>query len=489
MRLLGDRFGGVCEAQSGEVWPGHRIAEEAASRARRLRALGVGRGDRVMICHGGSAAFFADLFAVWQAGGCAICVNPGLSAEQLDALAGFADPVVALSGSGRTTPQIGRLPTMDLGDAAPAGDPGGEDSGAELDDEALILFTSGTTGQPKGVVHTFRSLLARVALNQAAIPAQERSVVLCPLPTHFGHGLIGNALTALLDGGELVLMPDPDIRSLAGLSEVIDRHKVTFMSSVPTFWKLALKIARRPEAGTLRRVHVGSAPLSADLWLQIADWCGTRNVWNMYGITETANWIGGACAADGAPVDGGIGRVWGGQAAVRTADGDIRAHGVGEILVQSPSLMKGYLKRPDLTQEALRDGWFCTGDVGSIDADGQVRLTGRLKHEINRAGMKVHPEDIDLLLERSDMVREACSFGLPDDLAGEIVAVAVVAADGADFDLEALKAWTASRLAREQVPERWFILDDLPKSDRGKINRADIADMCADIGSNPSPVR
>ena len=177
---------------------------------------------------------------------------------------------------------------------------------------------------------------------------------------------------------------------------------------------------------------VGSAPLSADLWESIAEWAGTRNVANMYGITETANWLAAASALEHRPEDGLVGTPWGGALAVRDEGGRIRAAGEGEVLVQTPSLMSGYLRREDLSAEVIRDGWYHTGDVGRIDERGVLRLTGRIKHEINRAGTKIHPEDLDLLLERHPEVAEACAFGIPDAVSGEIVGIAVRPTEGSD---------------------------------------------------------
>ncbi|MBT7362694.1 MAG: long-chain fatty acid--CoA ligase, partial [Rhodospirillaceae bacterium] len=341
----------------------------------------------------------------------------------------------------------------------------------------------GTTGTPKGVLHSFRSLLARVALNQAHIPRPTRTRTLSVLPTHFGHGLIGNCLTVLLDRQDLLLAPATNLDVSGNLGSIIDEHRISFMSSVPTLWKRVLGSVPPPKKGTLARVHVGSAPLSADLWNGIAEWAGTRDVVNMYGITETANWIAGASLADYDAADGLVGDMWGGSAAVLDAEGNVHAQGEGELLVQSPSLMLGYFQLPEQTDAVLRNGWFHTGDIGLIDAKGTIRLTGRQKYEINRGGIKVHPEDIDLLLERHDSVGEACAFALPDEIEGEIVAVAVTSGDGSTINPRALRLWCAERLAREKIPSRWFVVDEIPKTDRGKVNRDNVAAYCMDMES------
>jgi acyl-CoA synthetase (AMP-forming)/AMP-acid ligase II len=477
-------LGAVTRLDTGESWSGERIALEANRRASLLANHGVRRHDVVVIAHGGSPAFFADLFALWSLGATAACVNPRSATEELtrivehiEARAVLVDEATGLAFD--AAPVICTAGQDETGEAERPALIGGN----LLDDDALMLFTSGTTGTPKAVVHTFRSLLARTDLNLAYIGRDALSVTLCPLPTHFGHGLIGNCLSALFAGGQLLLMSGSDMTVIRRLGEIIDGHRVTFMSSVPALWKTALRLSASPRNGTLTRIHIGSAPLSADLWTQVVEWSGGANVVNMYGITETANWIAGAGSQEFEPRDGLIGRPWGGSLAVMDATGAIQSHGAGELLVQSPSLMQGYFRRDDLNETVLVSGWFRTGDIGEIDEDGVARLTGRQKYEINRAGLKVHPEDIDLLLERHDMVREACAFAVPDEVAGETVGVAIVPTDAAGFDLATVKIWVAERLVREKNPERWFVVDDIPKTDRGKINRDTVAAVCLNGGA------
>lgn len=476
--------GSITDLVSGTSWPGAVLKKEIARRFAALCEMKIGKGDLVVIAHGGTPCFFADLFAVWQAGAGAACLNQTLTAPEIKTIADFVEPAAILIGPG-VNPENYPLPFPVL--SLSEGGHGAELSGAPADpgdeDPALILFTSGTTGNPKGVVHTFGSIRARLENNWAHLQKEILKRTLCVLPTHFGHGLIGNCLTPLLAGCDLFLYQYPGIMGAAKLGPVIDQNAITFMSSVPSFWKVALKASPMPVKKTLKQISVGSAPLSKDHWRAISEWAGIKNVVNMYGITETANWAVGASAATYGFEDGVVGTMWGGEAAVMTKDGKQAKTGEGEILLKTPSVMKGYLKRPDLTRVVLKDGWYRTGDWGAIGDDGVIRLLGRTKTEINKAGIKILPEEVDMLLERHPDVAEACAFAAPDPISGETVAVAVAAKPGADLTAETLRAWCRERIRPDGVPERWYFVAEIPKTDRGKVNRAVVRDHCLEGGS------
>lgn len=453
MLLPFDRFGTIVDKTSAPTWDSRTLAEAVGTRAIALAKAGASPGATVAITHGGTAQFFADLFATWSCGAAAACLDPTLTVPERENVLAFAKPAIVLGENGALAQMAHAARRIEQ----------------SLENTALVLFTSGTTGAPKGVTLPFRAILARLALNQYEIGRETLARTLVTLPTHFGHGLIGNALTPLAAGGDIVLAPR-GLGLAQNLATIIDEHDMTFLTSVPSLWQMALRLSPRPKRGSLKRVHVGSAPLSAALWSRIAEWSGAEVV-NCYGITETANWIGGASSRDHAPADGLVGKPWGGTAGVKGADGIIRTQGVGEIVVQTPSLMSGYLDRPDLTADVMSNGWYATGDLGEIDAAGNIRLTGRAKDEINRAGFKVQPAEIDMLLDGHPSVAEACVFGLPDPVSGEIVAAAVRLQPGAKEDAASLRDWCLKRLRREATPERWFFVDEIPKTSRGKVSR------------------
>jgi oxalate---CoA ligase len=467
LRSLSERCGGIEDVGLGLIWDAATLEDEVNRRAAVLSQMGIGRGSVVSIGHGSTARFFADLFATWSVGAAAACLDATLTPGELRTVVVFARSAVLLVDGAASVDHL-PVPIVDLGRESPRS----FSSGApphDPDDPALVLFTSGTTGAPKGVVLSFRALRARIEANIAAIGTAALARSLVSLPTHFGHGLIGNSLTPLLAGGDIVLHP-LGIPMANDLGRIIDQHKITFMSSVPTLWRLALTRSLPPAGDSLLRVHVGSAPFPAELWSEVVAWSGTEVV-NCYGTTETANWIAGASSRAGGIADGLLGQMWGGSAAVMDESGSIRHVGVGEIIIQSPSLMSGYLDRPDLTAAAFHQGWYRTGDRGSIDQQGQLWLTGRIKDEINRAGFKVQPAEIDGLLESNPAVAEACVFGISDPLGGEAVAAAIRLENGASASPQGLQAWCLERVRREAVPDRWFIVSEIPRTARGKVSR------------------
>src|SRR5271166_3060373 len=447
-------------------WDAIEFAQEVTRRAAVLSDLNIRPGSIVAILRNGGAHFFADLFAIWRLGAAAACLDSTLTDEELRLIIGVAKPD-ALLVDRPPVADVGSIPVLQL-NTAPSSEVSTPPVAAAPDDRALVLFTSGTTGEPKGVVLSFRALWARLSSNVAAIGKGNLARTLVTLPTHFGHGLIGNALTPLMAGGDIVLHP-PGLSLAQNLGRLIDEHGITFMSSVPALWRAAIR-GNPPVGFSLARVHVGSSPLPAKLWSDIVDWSRAEVV-NCYGLTETANWIAGASSRNEGIAEGLLGKPWGCAVALLGGDGMVRTSGDGEILVKSPAVMSGYLARPDLTEMILSDGWLRTGDRGQVDDRGWIWFAGRIKDQINRAGFKVQPTEIDALLERHPAVAEACVFGIPDPMSGEAIAAAIRPSEGATVNPRSLQSWCLKHLRREAVPEHWFIVDAIPRTTVGKVSR------------------
>jgi oxalate---CoA ligase len=486
-------FGRLIEPFTGRVLQGSAVVERASARAAEFARCDLKRRDRVFLHDGNTIEFFVDLLATWRLGACAIPIDSRLVPSEIATLAGAARPRLSIW---RERPPEATRSTLDDLDvtvidatseppssAAHAVTPLGSFS---LDDEALVLFTSGTTGDPKGVVHTHRSLRARWMSLSTSLGLLPFHRTLCLLPTHFGHGLICNCLFPWLFGQDLYILPPFRADVLAQLGEVIDQHDITCLSSVPTVWRIALKIARPPVKRTLARVFCGSAPLSASLWRSIHEWTGAP-VTNAYGITETGSWLAGTAACDAEPEDGLVGEPWGGLLAIlpsneTTPQPDFssvcKANEPGFVWVNTPALMKGYLERDDLTSSVVCAGWFSTGDVGVVDERGRLYLRGRVREEINKSGQKVYPADIDYVIEQFDHTIDVCTFAVPDPLHGEDIGVAVVLEGPSDDVLVRLHEWTCERLGSHQLPKRWYVVEQIPRTSRGKVNRRQVAEFC-----------
>lgn len=472
-------------------------AQLAASRAAFFSAAGVAPGQRVFLHYGNCIEFFIDVLALWRLGACVVPVDTRLTAYEIEQLARALRPVVSVWAQEPTAAAHSALSTHGVRVVGVH-----ERFTAEahlqhtaryprLDDAALVLLTSGTTGQPKGVVHTHRSLRARWVHQYERHGAQAFARTLCMVPTQFAWGLVGHALYTWFTGGTLLLVPPFRQDLLLGLGPMCDELAVTCLPSVPAQWKVLLRMGKRPQARTLLRVTSGTAPLPTELWRGAAQWSGAE-VLNIFGITETG-WLAGASSAeliDEAPLDEPlVGAPWGTiirvleSASTERAPHEWRVCAAGEtghVWVHTPALMAGYFERDELTAHVVRDGWFCTGDLGALDAKGRLLLRGRHKDLINMGGTKVYPADIDALVGAIEGVDDVCTFGEVDPLHGEGVAIALVLRT---VTLSQVYARVSTQLAAHQMPRRWFVVDALARTARGKLDRSAVAAQCASLVS------
>jgi oxalate---CoA ligase len=345
----------------------------------------------------------------------------------------------------------------------------------DADDAAFILRTSGTTARPKLVPVTHRNLLVTAAAIQKWFALTPDDRVLCVMPLYYALGLRVALFTSLLTGGS-VSCPARSSESdvLTGLTDLAP----TWYSAGPTLHRAVLERARSIGRGgfrhSLRFVHSGAAPLPD----AVHD--GLEEVFDVpvlqtYGLSE-AGLVAANSATLGGRKRGTVGRRRPDELAIRSEDGRIlAADELGEIVVRGPAVTPGYIDDTDANRSAFADGWFCTGDLGSIDADGFLTVAGRVKELINRGGEKIVPAEIDAALLNHPAVAEAAAFPLPHPRLGEDVAAAVVLRPGKIATSLELRRFLRATLVPFKIPRRILIVDTLPKGETGKVRRRDLS--------------
>ena len=346
--------------------------------------------------------------------------------------------------------------------------------GPAVTDVALIQYTSGTTGHPKGATLTHLNLGVNAAQARAWVPEIERGTasVHAVLPLFHAYGLTLCLTFAMSMGARLVLFPrfDPEL-----VLPVIKKRPPTFLPAVPPIYERLTKAAqeRGVSLDGIRIAISGAMPLSSAV---VEPWEALTHGYLVegYGLSETSPVLmANPVAPNRRP--GTVGLPLPGTD-VRLADPDDPSKDVapgerGELLVKGPQVFGGYWKKPDATAEVFADGWFRTGDIATIDADGFVTIVDRVKELVITGGFNVSPSEVEEVLRGFPGVADVAVVGIPDERDGEHVVAAVVAAPGATIDAEALRAFARETLTPYKVPKRVFVVDDLPKSLIGKVLR------------------
>jgi malonyl-CoA/methylmalonyl-CoA synthetase len=330
---------------------------------------------------------------------------------------------------------------------------------------AMLAYTSGTTGAPKGVPLTHANVLASTRGVVKAWRWSADDVLVHALPLSHQHGLSGVHLS-LLCGSRAVVFSRFDPAELTG---AIAAHHATVLFAVPAMYERldAWDGIGGTDLGSLRLAVSGSAPLSPALAERVQGWLGQLPL-ERYGSTEAG--LDVSNAYDGPRLPGRVG--WALPGIEVRLDGDD-----GEILVRGPQVFEGYWRRPDATAEALTgDGWFRTGDLGRLDdEDGSLEITGRSKELIISGGLNVYPREVEAALEDHPAVAQVAVAGVPSERWGEEVVAFVVAAG--DLDADALIAHARERLSAYKCPKRVVALDELPVNRMGKVRRDALAEM------------
>jgi acyl-CoA synthetase (AMP-forming)/AMP-acid ligase II len=448
----------------------HAELDDAAARVAGWLARRIRPGDRVLLAAAASIGFVRCYLGALRAGAVVVLANPGYTAAELGhlvadsgAVLAFADPVPR-----RLLAGLGSVPVFDVAVPSSGGRPASAVA-AGPQDVALLAYTSGTTGRPKGVPLTHGRLAVSIRSAMAAWCWSPEDVLAHALPLYHQHGLSG-LHAALIAGGTV------HIRSRfspADLMRTIGETGASVLFGVPTIYQALMSA----DAGTaadwdsLRLAVCGSAPLNPALAERLADVLGQVPLIR-YGTTETGLDVSNPLRHPrgdtiGVPLPGVLARVW-------AVGGEAEPGADGEIQLRGPQVFSGYWHDPAATEAAFTpDGWFRTGDIGAVDpATGHLSIRGRTKEMIITGGLNVYPREVEIVLEEHPSVAEAAVAGLPHERWGEQVTAWVVLRDGHGFDETGLIAHARTRLAGYKCPKQVFQLAALPRNHVGKIVRS-----------------
>jgi long-chain acyl-CoA synthetase len=335
------------------------------------------------------------------------------------------------------------------------------------DDTAVILYTSGTTGKPKGAELTHANLRRNVEVAAGLFDLGDDGVTLGALPLFHSFGQTCGLNATVFSGGCLTLIPRFDPTKAL---EIIQRDKVTVFEGVPTMYAAMLNVADADsyDTSSLEICVSGGAAMPVEIMRGFEERFGCK-VLEGYGLSETSP-IASFNHPDRERKPGSIGTPIDGVE-MKLAD---EQDGVGEIAIRGHNVMKGYWRNPEATNEVMRDGWFHTGDLAQVDDDGYFFIVDRKKDMIIRGGYNVYPREIEEVLYEHPAVREAAVVGVPHDELGEEVGAAVALKDGAEVSADELQAFVKDQVAAYKYPRRIWFVDELPKGPTGKILKREI---------------
>ena len=467
------------------------LRDRAASVARGLAYRGIGPGESVAIMQpngpDGLVALFAALYGGFRATMINLAAGPdaiGYALNHCRARLALVHPDARPAFD--DAKPTGIEPVADLATLVTEDGPGL--TAPAPDDHALLMYTSGTTGRPKGVLHSHASLLAGGWTTACAHGLEPGDRGLCVLPIYHINGLCVTVMGALVSGGSLAVVPR---FSASRFWREVGDGEATWFSVVPTIVSHLLHGAGEPDAVARRRLRFGrsaSSALAVETQRAFERRFGVPVVETM-GLTETAAQILSNPLPPGTRKVGSPGHAWGCE--VEIVGDDLRQlprGEEGEIVVRGPNVMLGYLDDPEATAAALADGWLRTGDLGRMGADGYVTVTGRKKELIIKGGENIAPREIDETLYTHPDVVEAAAFARPCPRYGERVEAAVRLRSGATATANDLRALCESRVGAFKAPDVVHLMQELPKGPSGKVQRLRLAGML-DPGDGSGAVR
>jgi long-chain acyl-CoA synthetase len=463
----------------------YRALDEASARAAGLlRERGLAPGDRVGLMMPNVAEVPVVYYGVLRAGGVVVPMNPLLKAREVayylgDSGAGlifawhtFGEPARTGAKEAGAEPIV--IDPVTFPDLLASVSPYHPVADTSDEDTAVILYTSGTTGHPKGAELTHGNLISNTEVSRADIVrAQPDDVIFGGLPLFHVFGQTVALNVAVAAGACLTLLPRFDAEHAL---QIIAGHGVTVFEGVPTMYVALLHRPDRADydVSALRMCISGGAALPVEVLRGFEAAYGVP-VLEGYGLSETSpvasfNHPGRERkpGSIGTPIRDVELRL------VDELDHEVPPGEVGEIVIRGPNVMKGYWQRPEATEDALRSGWFHTGDLARVHEDGYFYIVDRKKELIIRGGYNLYPREIEEVLYEHPAVAEAAVIGVPHPSLGEEVAAAVALKPGADVSAEDLRAYVKGQVAAYKYPRHLWLVDELPKGATGKVQKRDI---------------
>ncbi|KAL1960269.1 hypothetical protein VTO42DRAFT_8812 [Malbranchea cinnamomea] len=481
-----------------------RLHSDIVSFQNKLAKLGITPGAAISIALINSYEFIVSFLATsWQRA-IAAPLNPGYKQEEfefyIDDLSSslalvpkgsFAQDGPAVRAARKYNAAIAEcywdgkevvLDVKELGKLAGKGNQKIESAYPE--DIALVLHTSGTTGRPKAVPLTHKNLTRTMKNIVATYALTEQDRTMLVMPLFHVHGLLAGFLAPLASGGSVIVPPK---FSASEFWRDFIKYKANWYTAVPTIHQILLLNPPPEPKPAIRFIRSCSSPLSPKTFHELEKTFGAP-VLEAYAMTEAAHQMTSSPLPPGKRLPGSVGIGQGVEVRILDQDGNELPDGTeGEVCVRGENVTKGYLNNPTANKSSFtKDGFFRTGDQGKKDKDGYVFITGRIKELINKGGEKISPIELDNVISHHPHVAEAVSFAIPDDIYGENVGVAVVLKKKNSISEDKLKADIAPKVAKFKVPKKIWILDTIPKTATGKIQRRKVAEAMLKK-ADPSP--
>jgi acyl-CoA synthetase (AMP-forming)/AMP-acid ligase II len=465
-----------------------RLVDELAEQ---LTQAGLLAGDRAGLRAHSNAEFVVGLLAASRAELVVVPLDPALpAADQRARITAAGGRVVLVDGdapgeTGETTLPHWPISVTISGDGAitahldtgQAPSPAGAGPDGLRPDDALIMFTGGTTGAPKMVPWTHDNITSSIANVVSGYRLGPDDATVAVMPLFHGHGLIAALLSTLASGGT-VLLPARGRFSAHTFDDDLHAAHATWFTAVPTIHQILLgrtDTDAKPGQAPLRFIRSCSAALNPET-AEALQTTFAAPVLSAYGMTEATHQMA-STSEDETVTAGLVGRSTGVQVRIAGDDGQAcPPDAVGEIWVRGRTVVRGYLANPSATEQTFTDGWLHTGDLGSLSEAGELTLRGRIKELINRGGEKISPERVEGVLASHPNVLEAAVFGVPDQLYGETVGAAVVPDESAPPTAAELAEFCRERLAAFEVPASITLADELPHTAKGSVDRRAVAE-------------